>query len=117
MSSAKRSSSRGTTRSLHRALIAAEAILVIGVAKDWVWRQVLASSIANWGKVVIAMVTAVGILGGFYLVLQRILSSGMSKSHQVAAGLPLLWPTVLLHAVLLGVLFVLYARMLGITVF
>lgn len=117
MSPAKRSGSRGTLRSLHRALIAAEAILVLGVAKDWVWRQVLASSLANWGKVVLAMITTVGILGGFYLVLQRILTSSMSKSHQVAASLPLLWPTVLLHAALLGVLFVLYARMLGVTVF
>ncbi len=102
---------------LHRGLIAAEAILLLGVAKDWIWRQVLASALPNWGKVVIAMATTVGILGGFYLVLQRFLARSMSKTHQVASGLPVFWPTLLLHVALLAVLFVLYARILGVTVF
>jgi len=112
-----RSGARGLGRSLHRALIAAEALLVLGVVRDWVWRQVLASSFANWTKVVIAMVITVGLLGGFFLLAQRLLARGVSKTHQAAAGLPFALPTLLLHAALLAVLFVLYARMLGVTVF
>jgi hypothetical protein len=112
-----RSGARGLGRSLHRALIAAEALLVLGVVRDWAWRQVLASSFASWAKVALAMVLTVGLFGGFFLVAERLLMSGVSKTHQAAASLPVVLPTLLMHAALLGVLFVLWARMLGVTVF
>lgn len=115
MSPAKKKQSLG--RTLHRALIAAEAVLVLGVVKDWGWRQVMASSLANWAKVVLAMATTIGLFGGFYLVVQRFMTRGVSSTHRAASGLPVVWPTLLVHAVLLFVLFLLHARMLGVSVF
>ncbi len=106
----------GFGRTLHRSLIAAEAVLVLGVVKDWGWRQVLESSLSNQAKVALAMATTVGLFGGFYLVLQRFMARGVSKTHQAAAGLPIFWPTLIVHLVLLGVLFLLYARMLKLAV-
>jgi len=113
---ARSSSSGGIARTLHRALIAAEAVLVLGVVKDWGWRQVLASSLANWAKVAIAMATTVGLFGGFYLVVQRFMTKSVSKTHQAASVLPVFLPTLFVHGALLFVLFLLYARMLGLTV-
>lgn len=98
---------------LHRTLIGAEAVLVLGVARDWVWRQVMASTLPNWGKIALAMATTVGIFGGMFLIVRRMAVRGMWKTHHAAQGLPLFLPTLLLHAALLGVLFVLYARILG----
>jgi len=108
--------SRGFARSLHRGLIAAESVLVLGVAKDWLWRQVLASSLSNGTKVALAMITTVGIFGGFYLVAQRLMTRSVSKTHQAAGALPVFVPTLLVHVALLFVLFLLYARMLGLHV-
>lgn len=113
MSAARKpSGARSLARTLHRALITAEAVLVLGVAKDWIWRQVLASTLPAWGKVVLAMVTTVGVFGGFYLIAQRLLARGVSSTHKAASGLPVIWPALLVHAVLLYVLYLLYARML-----
>ncbi|MCY2961694.1 MAG: hypothetical protein NTY35_16155 [Planctomycetota bacterium] len=114
--STRSGSGGGFGRTLHRSLIAAEAVLVLGVVKDWVWRQVVASSFANWTKVAFAMATTVGIFGGLYLVVQRFMARGVSKTHQAASGLPVVVPTFVVHGILLFVLFLLYARMLGITV-
>ncbi len=100
---------------LHRSLIGAEAVLVLGVAKDWVWRQVMTSALPGWGKVALAMVTTVGLFGGLFLVVRRLAVRGVWKTHHAAQGMPVVLPTLLLHAALLGVLFVLYARILGIT--
>gem|GEM_PF-1404602 len=108
--------SRGFVRSMHRGLIAAEAVLVLGVAKDWLWRQVLSSSFSNWTKVGLAMATTVGMFGGFYLVAQRLMARSVSKTHQAAGSLPVFLPTLLVHGALLFVLFLLYARMLGLHV-
>jgi hypothetical protein len=103
-------------RTLHRALVTAEAVLVLGVVKDWAWRQVLGSSLPAWGKVVVAMVTTIGIFGSFLVVAQRLLARGVNTTHKAASGLLVVWPALLVHAALLFVLFLLYARMLGLTV-
>lgn len=110
-------SSRGAGRTLHRTLIAAEAVLVLGVVKDWGWRQVMASSLASWSKVALSMALTVGLFGGFYVVLQRFLARGVSGTHRAAQGMPVVLPTLLVHVALLAVLFLLYARMLGVQVF
>lgn len=118
MSPAPRSGARRSAgRTLHRTLIAAEAVLVLGVIKDWGWRHVMASSISNWGKVALAMLTTIGLFGGFYLIVQRLMLRSVSKTHDVAKGMPVVLPTLIVHAVLIFVLFLLYARMLGIAVF
>jgi hypothetical protein len=62
------------------------------------------------------MALTIGLFGGFYLILQRFLARGVSKTHQAAAGLPVFWPTLIVHAVLIFVLFLLYARMLKLNV-
>ncbi|MBL8863512.1 MAG: hypothetical protein JNK02_16100 [Planctomycetes bacterium] len=107
---------RPAGRTLHRALIAAESVLVLGVLKDWVWRQVLASTLPSSGKVALAMLTTIGLFGGFYVLVQRLFARGVSTTHRVAGRLPLLGTTLFVHAALLYVLFLLYARMLGLQV-
>ena len=122
MSPAKKSS-RGTAQRtslrhvMHRTLIGAEAVLVLGVAKDWIWRQVMASTLPGWGKVALSMITTVGLFGGLFLIVRRMAVRGMWKTHHVAQGMPVFLPTLLLHAALLAVLFVLYARILGVRPF
>jgi len=116
VSPVRNSARGGSGRTLHRTLIAAEAVLVLGVVKDWGWRHVLDSSLANWGKVALAMLLTIGLFGGFYVVLQRFLARGVSRTHQAAGVLPVFWPTLIVHAALLFVLFLLYARILKLTV-
>jgi hypothetical protein len=122
LSPAKKSSRGSAQRTslrhvMHRSLIAAEAVLVLGVAKDWIWRQVMASTLPGWGKVALSMLTTVGLFGGLFLVVRRMAVRGVWKTHHAAQGMPVFLPTLLLHAALLAVLFVLYARILGIRIF
>jgi hypothetical protein len=98
--------------SLHRLLVAAEAVLFLGVLRDWVWSLVRRSELANWSKVVLAMALTLGLLGGLIVVARALFVRGLARTHAEAgraAG-----TTLLLHLALLAVLFALYARMLGI---
>jgi hypothetical protein len=115
-SAARKPKGPGLRQRLHRGLIAVEAVLVIGVLKDWIWRQVRVSDLPSWDKVLFAMATTVGLFGGLFLALQGWAARGVSKTHQAARGLPVALPTLLIHAALLFVLFLLYAWMLGIRV-
>jgi hypothetical protein len=99
----------------HRLLVVAEALLLLGVARDWVWGRVRASDIPDWGKVLLAMALTLGVLGGLIVFARTLLVRGVAQTHAAAqrAGVGV----VLLHFALLVVLFLLYARMLGIDYF
>jgi hypothetical protein len=100
----------------HRTLIAAEAVLLVGLAKDQVSGLVMASQLQNWAKVLFVMGSTIGILGGMFLVLGRIAQHGVSTTHDAVKVVPLPMPTLLVHAAAFAGLFVLYARILGLQV-
>lgn len=101
----------------HRGLVAIEALLFLGVAKDWIFALLLRSSLPNWQKVVLVMATTVGLFGGLILALGKWTAQGVKTTHKTAERLPIPVPTIVIHAVLLFVLFLLYASMLKLAVF
>jgi hypothetical protein len=98
----------------HRSLVATEAVLLAGLCKDWVTGAVERSDLANWGKVVFVMGATVGLFGGLFLALQRVLQRGVLKTHSAIGGLPV--PSLAAHALVLLALFFLYAHHLGLSV-
>ncbi|MBL8860194.1 MAG: hypothetical protein JNL28_16915 [Planctomycetes bacterium] len=101
----------------HRGLIAAEAVLVLGILKDWIFGFFVHSTLPNYGKVLLVMAATVGLFGGLLVVVTKLMHKGMAGSHKVAQRMPIILPTVFIHAALLFVLFLLYARMLELVVF
>ena len=101
----------------HRGLIAAESVLVLGILKDWIFGFFVHSDLPNYGKVILIMAASVGLFGGLLLVVSKLMTKGVAGSHKVAQQMPILLPTVAVHAALLFVLFLLYARMLKLAVF
>lgn len=101
----------------HRGLLAIEALLFLGVAKDWIFVLLLRSSFSNWLKVVLVMATTVGMFGGLFLLVEKLTSRTVSSTHKAVARLPVAVPTLAIHALLLLVLFLLYASMLKVSVF
>jgi nitrate reductase gamma subunit len=115
-SSSTRRSAKGGILS-HRSLIAVEALLFLGVAKDWIFAMLLRSSLPNWQKVVLVMATTVGLFGGLFLLVGRWTAQTVKTTHKVADRLPIAVPTIAIHGTLLFVLFLLYASMLKLAVF
>jgi hypothetical protein len=98
----------------HRSLIALEAMLVMGVAKDIIAARVLASTLPSYGKVLFLMGATVGLFGGLYVIVQRLSARGVEGAHAVARALPLPLPYWIAHAGVLAALYLLYAYMHGI---
>jgi len=110
----QRRSRRGKIFS-HRTLIAAEAILLIGLCKTLLEARVLAMQLPNWGKVLFVMAVTLGVLGGLILIAQKLTMRGMAKAHAaLKAAMPV--PYVLIHAAIIAGLFLLYAHFLGLSV-
>lgn len=101
----------------HRNLIAMEAMLLMGVIKDVIFETVRTSSHANWLKVVFVMAATIGLFGGLFFVIEKVTARGVNQTHQALKRLPIAMPTLVVHAVLLFLLFWLYARMLKLSVF
>ncbi len=101
----------------HRGLIAIEALLLMGVLKDWVFDELRKSSFPNYAKVLLVMATTIGIFGGLFFLVQRLTARGVAHTHGLAKSMPIAIPISAVHAALLFVLFLLYARMLHLTVF
>lgn len=114
-SKSRRSSSGGIFS--QRGLIAAEALLFLGVAKDWIFARLRESSFPNYGKVLLVMATTVGLFGGLFVLLQKFTHKTVRGTHKAAERLPVAVPTLAIHGILLFVLFLLYARMLRLAVF
>jgi hypothetical protein len=92
-------------------------MLFLGVAKDWIFALLLRSSLPNWGKVVLVMATTIGMFGGLFFVVERLTRHTVAGTHKAAGRLPFAVPTIAIHALLLFVLFLLYASMLKVAVF
>lgn len=112
----KSSGSRGGFLS-HRGLVAVEAMLVLGLVKDWAFEELRTSSFPNYLKVLFVMATTVGLFGGLFVVVEKLTARSMAGTHKAARTLPFVLPTAAVHAILLVVLFVSYARMLKLSVF
>lgn len=120
MGSAKGSSGSRSKRSgmlSHRGLIAIEAMLLLGVVKDWIFERLVKSTFPNYTKVLLVMAVTVGLFGGLFLVVEKLTASSVVRTHQAAKRLPVAVPTLAIHGALLFVLFILYARMLHLAVF
>lgn len=92
----------------HRALLGAEAALVVGVLMELAQRQVTASTLPGWGKTVFVMAVNIGLLGALVLFTTSLVSGTLQRVFAVAGG-----PTMLLHLAALVGLFLLYAHVWG----
>jgi hypothetical protein len=97
----------------HKSLIAVEAMLVMGLAKDVLGTRVKSSDLPSYAKVLFIMAMTVGIFGGLFVILERMSTRGMERAHAVAQSLPLPFSYWLAHAALFVALYFLYAYMNG----
>ena len=93
----------------HRALLAGEVILLVGVIQELVQRQVNSLAVPPWGKVLWVMACTLGVLGVLLLVIQAIIKRSLAKTHEVVQAIPLPMPLLLVHGALYVALFYLYA--------
>jgi hypothetical protein len=101
----------------HRSLIAIEAMLVMGLAKDVLGSRVKSSELPSYAKVLFIMAMTIGLFGGLFVILERMSSRGVAKAHEVAQSLPLPFAYWLAHAGLFIALYFLYAYMNGLRAF
>lgn len=113
---AARATKKGRGFLSHGTLIAVEAMLVMGVLKDVIFDLLRKSGHPNWLKVVLVMGTTVGLFGGLFFVIERLTARGVAATHGAIRRGPFALPTLLVHAAILFLLFLLYARMLGLKV-
>jgi hypothetical protein len=94
----------------HRALVTGEAILIVGVVQQLIQERIAGLSLPNWGKVLWVMASTLGALGVALVVVRIIAVKGVAKAHDVVQAIPLPTPTLLIHVLVYGGLFLLYAR-------
>jgi hypothetical protein len=100
----------------HASLVTVETLLLFGVLKDWITGLVRTTDLPNWGKVLFVMATTVGVFGSVFLVLEKMTHGGVARAHDAMRGRVAV-PTLVIHVVVLFLLFLLYARTLGLKVF
>ncbi len=62
------------------------------------------------------MGATVGLFGGLFFALERLLERGVAHTHSAVGALPLPFRSLVAHALVLLALFVVYARHLGLPV-
>ena len=112
----KKRSSRPFRWLSHRGLVAAEALLVCGLAKDFLSAAVKSSSLAPSGKVLFVMAVTVGLFGGLFLFVERFTARTVAGGHKLARGLPFFVPYWIAHIAVLVALYFVYASHHGIRV-
>lgn len=100
----------------HRTLVATEVLLLISLAKDLFGAQVRDAGVANAWKVLLVMAITLGVLGVLFLLLERLTTRGVAKTHEVVKALPVPLPMLVIHALTMGGLFYLYAWYLDLPV-
>ena len=103
----------------NRNLIAGEALLLMGLAKDFISdfiRSQPTATLPNWGKVLFVMATTIGVLGVFFAILEKITKDGVAKTHEVVKALPIPAPMLAIHGAVFVALFYLYAHLLRLPV-
>ena len=56
----------------HRALVTAEAVLLVGAGQQLLTRYIEHLQLPNWGRVVITMAMTVGVLGSVVLIVSEV---------------------------------------------
>lgn len=97
----------------HRALLAGEVILIVGVIQELIQRQVTHLDLPPWGKVLWVMSCTLGVLGILLLVVQAVVKRSLAKTHDVVQAIPLPMPMMLVHGAIYVALFYLYAFVWG----
>jgi hypothetical protein len=93
----------------HRALMTAEAVLLVGVGQQLLSQYIANVPMPNWGRVLFTMASTLGILGGVVLIAKAMAKKGVAQTHNVAKSLPIPLSTWILHAAAFCGLFALYA--------
>jgi hypothetical protein len=98
----------------HRNLLAVEAVLVVALLKSWIEQAIRDSTLADPGKVLFVMASTVGLLGALYYGVEALTTRSVEGAH---AAMRLFFPRLAVHAVVLFVLYLLYAARLGLAPF
>ena len=96
----------------HRRLIVMEALLLIGALEFAAEDRVVASDFPDELKVVSVMVLVLGFFGSLLVVVERLATSGLGKTHRTIQALPIPTPRIFTHALVLFGLFLAYASAL-----
>lgn len=94
----------------HRALVTGEAILVVGVLQQLLQQRINELAMPNWGKVLWVMASTLGLLGVILVLVRVVAVKGVAKAHDVVQAIPLPTPTLFIHLLVYGGLFLLYAK-------
>jgi hypothetical protein len=100
----------------HRGLVAVEAVLLVGILRDVLARDIKTSSFPNDGKVLLIMGMTVGVFGGLFVFVEKVTARTVAGTHKAVRTLTGVMPYWAVHAGILLVLFLLYANMLGLRV-
>jgi hypothetical protein len=100
----------------HRGLVAAEAVLLVGILRDVVSHAIKGSAFPNYGKVLLVMAMTVGIFGGLFLFVEKLTARTVAGTHKAVRSLTGVMPYWAVHAGIVFVLFLFYAHMLGLSV-
>lgn len=98
----------------HRNLLAVEALLGIALLKGWIEQAIRGSTLPDPGKILFVMASTVGLLGGLYWVVEALTARSVEGAH---AAMRLFFPRLAIHAVVLFMLYLLYASRLGLAPF
>jgi hypothetical protein len=93
----------------HRALLAGEVILVVGVVQELIQRQMNHLGLPPYGKVLWIMACTLGVLGVLLFVIQSVIKRSLAKTHDVVQAIPLPMPILVIHGAVYIGLFYLYA--------
>jgi hypothetical protein len=94
----------------HRSLVTGEAILVVGVVQQLIQQHISELALPNWGKVLWVMASTLGLLGVVLVFVRIVAVKSVAKAHDVVQAIPLPTPTLLIHLLVYGGLFLLYAK-------
>jgi len=100
----------------HRGLVAAEAVLVVGILRDVLSHAIKGSSLPNYAKVLIVMAMTVGVFGGLFFFVEKVTARTVAGTHRAVRSLTGVMPYWAVHAGILFVLFLVYAHRLGLSV-
>jgi len=114
MTAPRRSSPRPRSIFSQRNLVAAEVVLVVGLLKNLVEQQVLASGLPAYAKVLFIMAGTIGLLGSLYWLIEGITRASVRQAY---GALNRVLPGIALHAAIFFGLYLLYANRLHLTPF
>lgn len=93
----------------HRALIAAESVLLVGVGQKLLSEWLESVPMPNGARIAMTMAMTLGVLGSLVLFAKGMTSKGVEQTAEVAKALPLPASTWLFHVAAFFGLFCLYA--------